>query len=116
LAATSDVLAGHLLGRFLNAWAFIGHAGSFLSATALALLAYKGFTTITNSDAEIVKPEKNIGRSIMISLTICLAVYLVVAFAVAANLSVSESSRVGSRGSLESFMRFQQIARQRSPA
>jgi amino acid transporter len=63
-------------------------AGGFLSATALALLAYKGFTTITNSGSEIVNPEKNIGRSIMISLSICLIVYLLVAFAVAGNLSV----------------------------
>ena len=65
-------------------------AGSFLSATALALLAYKGFTTITNSGSEIIEPKKNIGRSIMISLGICLAVYLLVGFAVAGNLSIAE--------------------------
>ncbi len=65
-------------------------AGGFLSATALALLAYKGFTTITNSGSEIVNPEKNIGRSIIVSLSICLAVYLLVAFAVAGNLTVPQ--------------------------
>ncbi len=65
-------------------------AGSFLSATALALLAYKGFTTITNSGSEIKEPKKNIGRSIIISLAVCLVVYLLVAFAVAGNLSVAE--------------------------
>lgn len=65
-------------------------AGGFLSATALALLAYKGFTTITNSGSEINDPEKNIGRSIIISLTICLVVYLLVGFAVAGNLTVPE--------------------------
>tara|TARA_R110002073_G_scaffold8761_3_gene46862 strand:- start:8795 stop:10132 length:1338 start_codon:yes stop_codon:yes gene_type:complete len=65
-------------------------AGSFLSATALALLAYKGFTTITNSGSEIKEPKKNIGRSIIISLSVCLVVYLLVAFAVAGNLSVAE--------------------------
>ncbi len=65
-------------------------AGSFLSATALALLAYKGFTTITNSGSEITNPTKNIGRSIIISLAICLVVYMLVGFAVAGNLSVSE--------------------------
>lgn len=64
--------------------------GSFLSATALALLAYKGFTTITNSGSEIVEPKKNIGRSIMISVSICLVVYLLVGFALAGNLSVAE--------------------------
>ncbi len=62
----------------------------FLSATALALLAYKGFTTITNSGSEIKQPKKNIGRSIIISLCVCLVVYLLVGFAVAGNLSVSE--------------------------
>ncbi|WP_425399061.1 APC family permease [Aeoliella sp.] len=65
-------------------------ASGFLSATALALLAYKGFTTITNSGSEIVDPKKNIGRSIILSLGICLVVYLLVAFAVAGNLSVSK--------------------------
>ncbi len=65
-------------------------AGSFLSATALALLAYKGFTTITNSGSEIIDPTKNIGRSIIVSLAICLVVYLLVGFAVAGNLSVAE--------------------------
>jgi amino acid transporter len=65
-------------------------AGGFLAATALALLAYKGFTTITNSGAEIVEPKKNIGRSIIISLAVCVVVYVLVALAVAGNLSVSE--------------------------
>lgn len=64
--------------------------GSFLSATALALLAYKGFTTITNSGSEIVDPKKNIGRSIIISIGICVVVYVVVALAVAGNLSISK--------------------------
>lgn len=63
---------------------------SFLSATALARLAYKGFTTITNSGSEIIEPNKNIGRSIIISLSICLLVYLLVGFSVAGNLSIAE--------------------------
>lgn len=62
----------------------------FLSATALALLAYKGFTTITNSGSEINEPKKNIGRSIIWSLSICLVVYMLVALAVSGNLSVSQ--------------------------
>ncbi|WP_320815061.1 APC family permease [Flavobacterium sp.] len=61
---------------------------SYLGALALAILAYAGFTTITNSGAEIVKPHKNVGRAILISLVICTIVYLLVAFAVSANLSV----------------------------
>jgi amino acid transporter len=64
--------------------------GGFLAAVALGILAYKGFTTITNSGAEIVSPKKNIGRSITISLVICTVVYLLVALAVAGNLSIEE--------------------------
>lgn len=62
----------------------------FLAAVALAILAYKGFTTITNSGGEVVDPEKNVGRAIMISLAICLVVYMLVAFGVGASLSVEE--------------------------
>ncbi|MFT4862286.1 MAG: amino acid transporter [Pseudohongiellaceae bacterium] len=62
----------------------------FLGAVALGILAYKGFTTITNSGSEIKEPKKNIGRAIIISLSICTAVYLLVSFAVAGNLSISE--------------------------
>ena len=53
-----------------------------LGALALSILAYKGFTTITNSGGEIKKPHKNVSRAIIISLIICTVVYLLVAFAV----------------------------------
>ena len=62
----------------------------FLGAVALGILAYKGFTTITNSGSEIKEPKKNVGRAIIISLAICTVVYLLVSFAVAGNLSISE--------------------------
>lgn len=65
-------------------------AGGFLGAVALAILAYKGFTTITNSGGEIVEPHKNVGRAIIIALCICIAVYLLVTLAVGANLSIDE--------------------------
>lgn len=61
---------------------------SYLGALALAILAYAGFTTITNSGEEVKKPHKNVGRAIIISLLICAVVYVFVALAVAANLSV----------------------------
>ncbi|KAB2807684.1 APC family permease [Phaeocystidibacter luteus] len=61
-----------------------------LAAAALSILAFKGFTTITNSGDEITKPERNVGRSIVYSILICLVVYLIVAFAVNANLSIEE--------------------------
>tara|TARA_R100001163_G_scaffold53989_1_gene41303 strand:- start:803 stop:2167 length:1365 start_codon:yes stop_codon:yes gene_type:complete len=62
----------------------------FLGAVALGILAFKGFTTITNSGSEIVNPHKNVGRAIVISLVICVLVYLLVAVAVAGNLTVEE--------------------------
>ncbi len=62
----------------------------FLAAMALAILAYKGFTTITNSGSEIVEPHRNVGRAIVISIAICVVIYSLVALAVAGNLSISE--------------------------
>tara|TARA_R110002073_G_scaffold40507_1_gene114741 strand:- start:1401 stop:2729 length:1329 start_codon:yes stop_codon:yes gene_type:complete len=62
----------------------------FLAGVALAILAFKGFTTITNSGGEVKNPNRNVGRAIMISLAICLVVYMLVAFAVGSTLSISE--------------------------
>lgn len=62
--------------------------GGFLAATALGILAFKGFTTITNSGGELKEPKKNVGRAIIISLLICVVVYLLVGFAVAGSLDV----------------------------
>lgn len=63
---------------------------NLMGALALSILAYKGFTTITNSGGEIKKPHKNVSRAIIISLIICTVVYLLVAFAVSSNLSIAE--------------------------
>ncbi len=65
-------------------------AASFIGAIALSILAYKGFTTITNSGGEITKPHKNVGRSIIISLLICTIVYFLVAISVNASLSIAQ--------------------------
>ncbi len=62
--------------------------GNFVGGVALAILAYKGFTTITNSGSEVVNPKRNVGRAIWISLGICLVVYLMVALAVNSSLSI----------------------------
>jgi amino acid transporter len=62
----------------------------FLGAVALAVLAYKGFTTITNSGGEIVNPHKNVGRAIIIAIALCLVLYMLVTLAVSSNLTVSE--------------------------
>lgn len=67
--------------------------GGFLAAVALAILAYKGFTTITNSGSEIVDPHKNVGRAIVISIAICVVIYMLVAFAVSSSLTLPEIIR-----------------------
>lgn len=65
-------------------------ASGFLAGSALAILAYKGFTTITNSGGEVVDPHKNVGRAIIISLGICVVIYMLVAIAVGTTLTVDE--------------------------
>jgi len=67
--------------------------GSFLGAVALAILAYKGFTTITNSGGEIENPHRNVGRAIVIAIGICVAIYLLVTLAVGGNLTIEEIVR-----------------------
>lgn len=62
----------------------------FLAAAALAILAYKRFTTIINSGGNIVHPHRNTGRAIVIALVICTVVYLAIATAVAGNLTLPE--------------------------
>ncbi len=62
----------------------------FIAAAGLGVLAYKGFTTITNDGAELKDPSRNVGRAIVISLEICAAVYLVVALGAGSSLTVQE--------------------------
>lgn len=61
-----------------------------IGSIAIAVLTYKGFTTITNSGDEIKKPHKNVSRAIIISLAISTLVYLLVTLAVSSNLSIEE--------------------------
>lgn len=62
----------------------------FVAALALAILAYKGFTTITNQGGDIENPHKNLGRSIVFSIVICTFIYVALALAVAGGLSIPE--------------------------
>ncbi|MBF9055026.1 APC family permease [Rhodobacterales bacterium HKCCA1288] len=59
----------------------------FVGSVALSILAFKGFTTITNSGGEITDPHRNVGRTILISILICTVTYLLVALAVGSSLS-----------------------------
>ena len=62
----------------------------FVGATALGILAFKGFTTITNSGSELKNPNKNVGRAIIISIVLCVVIYALVGFAISSNLSLEE--------------------------
>jgi len=61
-------------------------ATGFVASVALSILAFKGFTTVTNSGAEVTDPHRNVGRAIIWSIAICVVVYLLVAFAVGSSL------------------------------
>jgi len=67
-----------------------GGAFNFIAALALAILAFKGFTTITNQGDDIIDPHRNLGRSIIISIVICTVIYTLLALSVSASLSVAE--------------------------
>lgn len=62
----------------------------FTASIAFSILAFKGFTTITNSGAELVDPHRNVGRAIILATLICAVVYLLVAFAVGSSLPIDE--------------------------
>lgn len=62
----------------------------FLGATALGILAFKGFTTITNSGSELKDPRRNLSKAIIISISLCVVIYALVGFAVSSNLSLEE--------------------------
>lgn len=66
-----------------------GWAG-VLAGVALCILAYKGFTTITNQGADLRDPKRNIGRSIIIAIGLCTVLYLLITVAVTSSLSVDE--------------------------
>ncbi|WP_034043585.1 APC family permease [Wocania ichthyoenteri] len=62
----------------------------FIAALALAILAYKGFTTITNQGGDIKNPHKNVGRSIIISIVVCTIIYVILALSVSGALTIEE--------------------------
>lgn len=65
-------------------------ATGFVASVALSILAFKGFTTITNSGAEITNPHRNVGQAIVLSIAICVIVYLLVAFSVGSSLPLDQ--------------------------
>ncbi len=65
-------------------------SGGFLAGVALAILAYKGFTTITNSGGEIMDPHRNTGRAIVMAIGVSSVLYIGLAVMVAGNLNLVE--------------------------
>ena len=60
-----------------------------VAAVALCVLAYKGFTTITNQGDDLKDAKRNIARSIMISIAICAVLYLLITLSVGASIGAS---------------------------
>jgi amino acid transporter len=87
--AFSPLSLGEIWTR-AGAGATTGGAFNFIAALALSILAFKGFTTITNQGGDIVDPHRNLGRSIIASIVICTVLYTLLAFSVASSLSVPE--------------------------
>ncbi|MDZ7797490.1 MAG: APC family permease [Candidatus Marinimicrobia bacterium] len=65
-------------------------AASYIGAIALSILAYKGFTTITNSGEKSPNHIKMWAGQSFISLLICTIVYFLVAISVNASLTITE--------------------------
>ena len=82
--------ADFTVGSALPSGAPENSVAEYIASLALAILAYKGFTTITNSGGEIKEPHKNVGRAIIWSLIICGVVYFITALAVGANLEIQQ--------------------------
>src|SRR3546814_18112450 len=60
---------------------------ALLASVAFSIIAFKGFTTITNSGGEIINPTRTVGRTIIIPIAICVVIYFLVAVEVGASLS-----------------------------
>ncbi|MDX1795334.1 MAG: APC family permease [Hydrogenovibrio sp.] len=89
----AGILVADQLGLTISGPVLDTPNAGFLAATGLGILAFKGFTTITNSGSELVNPHKNVGRAILIAILICVAIYALVGFAVSSNLSLNEIVR-----------------------
>lgn len=62
---------------------------SLIAAIGLCVLAYKGFTTITNHGDDVRTPERNLARSIGISIAICAVIYLLISLAVGSSIGAA---------------------------
>ncbi|MCF6278757.1 MAG: APC family permease [Flavobacteriaceae bacterium] len=93
LAISGLVISGlpTIAGNYISASSqSLPEGFGFVAALALSILAYKGFTTITNQGGDIKNPHKNVGRSIIISIAVCTVIYVTLALSVAGGLSIEE--------------------------
>lgn len=88
--SVAAIWASGLSGGAFSEPVELSKADALLASVAFSILAFKGFTTITNSGGEMVDPHKNVGRTIMVSIAVCIVIYLLVALAVGSSLSISE--------------------------
>lgn len=84
----ATLTGGAQAGDGASAQRVYGGLAGFLAATTLGVLAYKGFTTITNDGDEIRSPRRNLPRAILIAMGICVLLYLLVAIVVAGSLDL----------------------------
>jgi amino acid transporter len=64
-----------------------------LFGAALIFVAYEGFELIPNAVKEMKKPEKNITRGIMWSISITIVIYVLVSLVAVGNLSVQDINK-----------------------
>lgn len=96
IAGIAVLAAAGLIGAAASGAGFFSHASDggtdtlgAVAAVALCVLAYKGFTTITNQGDDLKDAERNIARSIMISIVICAVLYLLITLSVGASIGAS---------------------------
>lgn len=90
LFAVAAIWGSGISGGSFSQPAALTNFEALLASVAFSILAFKGFTTITNSGGEIVDPHRNVGRTIIISIAVCIVVYLLVAVAVGSSLTIPQ--------------------------
>lgn len=100
IAGIAILAIAGLIGASLSGGGLLANTSSqpvdlvgVLAGITLCVLAYKGFTTITNQGDDLRNPQKNIARSIMISIAICTVLYLLI--------TASVESSLGAKGAVE---------------
>lgn len=77
-------------GRFFVHTGTAANLASLLSTVALVYVAYIGFEVIADDAEEITDPDRNLPRGILISLTLCLLLYPLIALVTLGTIPWSE--------------------------